>query len=58
MLETQPRIVLDTNVLYAGLYSAAGSSYRLLNAIADGRVRMAISAPLLFDPKSRSYPAP
>ena len=49
MLETQPRIVLDTNVLYAGLYSAAGSSYRLLNAIADGRVRMAISTPLLFE---------
>lgn len=49
MLEAPPRIVLDTNVLYAGLYSVAGSSYRLLSAIADGRVRMALSTPLLFE---------
>jgi len=44
-----PRIVLDTNVLYAGLYSANGKSYQLLHAIASGRVRIALSTPLLFE---------
>jgi len=49
MTETPPRIVLDTNVLYAGLYSASGKSYQLLKAIAEGRVRIAMSTPLLFE---------
>lgn len=44
-----PRIVLDTNVLYAGLYSSSGQSHRLLRAILDGRVRIALSTPLLFE---------
>jgi putative PIN family toxin of toxin-antitoxin system len=44
-----PRIVLDTNVLYAGLYSSDGQSHRLLRAILDGRVRIALSTPLLFE---------
>ncbi|MDD1651238.1 MAG: putative toxin-antitoxin system toxin component, PIN family [Methylococcaceae bacterium] len=43
------RIVLDTNVLYAGLYSASGKAYQLLRAIEAGRVRVALSAPLLFE---------
>lgn len=49
MTETSPRIVLDTNVLHAGLYSANGKSYQLLRAIAEGRVRIALSTPLLFE---------
>ena len=49
MAETAPRIVLDTNVLYAGLYSASGKSHQLLTAIAEGRVRIALSTPLLFE---------
>jgi putative PIN family toxin of toxin-antitoxin system len=49
MPDTPPRIVLDTNVLYAGLYSASGKSHLLLRAIADGRVRIALSTPLLFE---------
>ncbi len=49
MTETPPRIVLDTNVLYAGLYSASGKSYQLLKAIAEGKVRIALSTPLLFE---------
>ena len=53
MPNTPPRIVLDTNVLYAGLYSASGRSYRLLKAIADGRVRIALSTPLLFEYEDR-----
>ena len=49
MADTPLRIVLDTNVLYAGLYSASGKSHQLLRAIADGRVRIALSTPLLFE---------
>ena len=49
MPETPPRIVLDSNVLYAGLYSASGRSHQLLKAVADGRVRIALSTPLLFE---------
>jgi len=49
MTDTPPRIVLDTNVLYAGLYSARGRSYKLLRAIEQGRVRIALSTPLLFE---------
>ena len=41
--------VLDTNVLYAGLYSAGGRSYQLLKAISEGKVRIALSTPLLFE---------
>lgn len=49
MTETPPRIVIDTNVLYAGLYSASGKSYQLLKAISEGSVRIALSTPLLFE---------
>ena len=49
MTDTPPRNVLDTNVLYAGLYSARGRSYKLLRAIDQGRVRIALSTPLLFE---------
>jgi len=49
-LTNQPhRIVLDTNVLFAGLYSASGRAYQLLNSIASGRVRLAMPTPLLFE---------
>lgn len=47
--EPTTRIVLDTNVLYAGLYSASGQSHRLLKALLDGRIRLALSTPLLFE---------
>jgi len=49
MPDTPPRIVLDTNVLYAGLYSASGKSYQLIRAIDEGRVHIALSTPLLFE---------
>lgn len=47
--ERPPRIVLDTNVLYAGLYSANGKSHQLLRMLLDGRIRLALSTPLLFE---------
>jgi len=46
---TPPRIVLDTNVLFAALYSASGKSYQLLKAVASGQVRLSLSTPLLFE---------
>ncbi len=49
MPDAPPRIVLDTNVLYAGLYSASGKTHQLLRAIDEGRVRIALSTPLLFE---------
>lgn len=46
---TVPRVVLDTNVLYAGLYSATGRSYQVLRALQAGRLRLVLSTPLLFE---------
>jgi putative PIN family toxin of toxin-antitoxin system len=43
------RIILDTNVLYAGLYSARGASYQVLQAIEAGGVRIVLSTALLFE---------
>ncbi len=46
---TTLRIILDTNVLYSGLYSADGASYQVLRAIERGRVRIVLSTTLLFE---------
>lgn len=43
------RIILDTNVLYAGLYSSEGASYQVLRAIEGGDVQVVISTTLLFE---------
>lgn len=43
------RIILDTNVLYAGLYSADGASYQVLRAIERGQVEIVVSTTLLFE---------
>jgi putative PIN family toxin of toxin-antitoxin system len=43
------RIVLDTNVLYAGLYSSKGASFKILQAIEEGKLKMVISTTLLFE---------
>jgi putative PIN family toxin of toxin-antitoxin system len=43
------RIVLDTNVLYSGLYSSKGASFRVLKAIEEGKIGMIISTTLLFE---------
>ena len=43
------RIILDTNVLYAGLYSSEGASYQVLRAIERGRVQIILSTTLLFE---------
>jgi putative PIN family toxin of toxin-antitoxin system len=43
------RVVLDTNVLYAGLYSSRGAAFQLLQAIEYGKLKMIISTTLLFE---------
>ena len=41
------RVVLDTNVLVAGLRSSKGASFQLLMRIADGKL-IAVATPTLF----------
>ncbi len=45
----ETRVIIDTNVLYAGLYSSRGASYQVLRAIEHGIIRMALSTTLLFE---------
>ena len=42
-------IIMDTNILYAGLYSSAGASYQILRLIDAGEIRPVISTTLLFE---------
>ena len=43
------RIVLDTNVLVAGLRSNRGASFRLLSAIDSGLFELCVSVPLILE---------
>jgi len=43
------RIVIDTNVLVAGLLSRNGASFQLLSSIGKGRFEFAISVPLVLE---------
>lgn len=43
------QIVLDTNVLFAGLRSQRGASYKLLTILNDIRWQLNISTALLFE---------
>jgi hypothetical protein len=45
----ETKAIIDTNVLYAGLYSSRGVSYRVLRAFEHGIVRIALSTTLLFE---------
>ena len=42
-------IILDTNVLFSGLYSSSGASFQILRYIENGRIKPIISTPLLFE---------
>jgi putative PIN family toxin of toxin-antitoxin system len=44
-----PRVVLDTNVLVAGLRSRQGASFRLLNEVGRGKFEIALSVPLVLE---------
>ncbi|MBN1995954.1 putative toxin-antitoxin system toxin component, PIN family [candidate division KSB1 bacterium] len=43
------KVVLDTNVLYSGLYSSEGQSFIILENIYEGKIIPVISTPLLFE---------
>lgn len=49
MTRKKTKIILDTNVLYAGLYSSKGASFKVLQAIEKGRLKMVMSTTLLFE---------
>jgi len=42
-------IIMDTNVLFAGLYSSAGASFQILKLLDAGRIQPVISTALLFE---------
>lgn len=44
-----PRVVLDTNVLVAGLRSRRGASYRLLTLVGTKRFAHVVSVPLVLE---------
>jgi len=46
---SQQRVVIDTNILYAGLYSSTGASYQLLRLIRSGQVIPCISVTLAME---------
>lgn len=45
----KPRIVLDTNVLVAGLRSSMGASHRVLSLVGTGRFSHVVSVALVFE---------
>ena len=45
----KPRIVLDTNILVAGLRSRRGAAYRLLTLVGTGAFEHCLSVGLLFE---------
>ncbi len=45
----ETKIILDTNVIYAGLYSSSGASYQVLRAIEEERIKIIISTTLIFE---------
>jgi putative PIN family toxin of toxin-antitoxin system len=49
MPRKKTRIILDTNVLYAGIFSSKGASFKVLQAIEEGKVQIVISTTLLFE---------
>lgn len=43
------KIVMDTNVLFSGLYSKNGASHQVLLRLATKQLSLALSTPLLFE---------
>jgi putative PIN family toxin of toxin-antitoxin system len=42
-------IIMDTNVLFAGLYSSTGASFQILRLLNAGKIKPVISTTLLFE---------
>jgi putative PIN family toxin of toxin-antitoxin system len=43
------RVVIDTNILYAGLYSSIGASYQLLRLVRTGQIIPCLSVTLAME---------
>jgi putative PIN family toxin of toxin-antitoxin system len=43
------RVVIDTNILYAGLYSSSGASYQIMRLVRAGQVTPCISVTLAME---------
>jgi putative PIN family toxin of toxin-antitoxin system len=43
------QIVLDTNIIFAGLYSTFGASFQVLRALTVGKIQPVLSVALLFE---------
>ena len=43
------QIIMDTNVLFAGLYSSTGASHKILRLIDGGSIKPIMSTTLLFE---------
>jgi putative PIN family toxin of toxin-antitoxin system len=48
-MKPSPRVVVDTNVVVAGLRSRRGASFRLLSEVGRSRFEMALSVPLVLE---------
>ena len=48
-MASTPRVVLDTNVVVAGLRSRRGASFRLLAEVGRGKFEIALSVPLVLE---------
>jgi predicted nucleic acid-binding protein len=47
-----PTVILDTNVLVAGLRSSAGAAHALLQLVGTGAFELGLTAPLVFEYES------
>jgi len=48
----KPKVVIDSNVIYSGLLSQKGSSFKLLKLIPDNAFTVAVSVPLILEYES------
>ena len=46
---SQPEVVLDTNILVAGLRSRLGASFRLISLVGSGKFGINLSVPLVLE---------
>ena len=49
LIMDETKVILDTNVLFAGLYSSTGASHQVLRLIDSCKIRPVISVALLFE---------
>ena len=49
IMSNAPQVVLDTNVIYAGLRSRRGASFKLLSLLGSGRFKIHLSVPLVLE---------